>query len=98
MGRLGKSVVYGGFFAFWIMCFDFGFSVLSAAFNGADVVAAAGQSVVVGFVLWLFCSYGFYELEGWIAERNKPREFDDRHNSADPDKAENQRDRHIDGV
>jgi len=100
MGRLGKSVVYGGLFAFWIMCFYFGFSVLSAAFHGQDVVAVAGQSIVVGFVLWFFCGYGFYELEGWIEERNKPREFDDhdRHISADPDKPENQRDRHIDGV
>lgn len=98
MGRLGKSVVYGGLFAFWIMCFAFGFSVLSAAFNGQDVVAAAGQSIMSGFVVWFICSFVSYELQGWVAERNKPREFDERRDSADPDRPENQRDRHIDGV
>lgn len=96
MGRLGQSVVYGGLFAAWIMCFVFGFSVLSAAFNGQNVAAAAGQSIIVGFMLWFLCSYGFYELQGWIAERNKPREVDQRHDSSDPDASENQRDRHID--
>ncbi|CAN5143199.1 hypothetical protein BH10CYA1_BH10CYA1_38110 [soil metagenome] len=98
MGRLGQSVVYGGLFAFWIMCFAFGFSVFSAAFKGEDIVAAAGQSIGSGFVLWFFCSFGFYELNGWIEERNKPRESDDRHISANPDRQENQRDRHIDDV
>lgn len=77
MGRFGQSVFYGGLFAFWIMCFYFGFSVLSAAFSGGNVVAVAGQSIIVGLMLWAFCSYGFYELQGWIDERNKPRELDD---------------------
>lgn len=98
MGRLGKSVVYGGLFTFWIMCFAFGFSVLSAAFHGEDVVAAAANSLVSGFVLWIFCSFASYELQGWVEERNKPRDADESHTSADPDHPENQRDRHIDGL
>ncbi|RTL40118.1 MAG: hypothetical protein EKK48_16835 [Candidatus Melainabacteria bacterium] len=98
MGRFGQSVVYGGLFTFWIMCFYFGFSVLSTAFKGGDVVAVAGQSVLVGFVLWFFLSFVFYDLQGWIEERNKPREADDRRSSSDPDSPENQRGRHIDGL
>ena len=98
MGRLGKSVVYGGLFAAWIMCFAFGFSVLSAAYKGEDVVAAAVQSIVSGFVLWFFCSFVSYEFQGWVAERNKPRESDERRIDTDPDHHENQRDRHIDGL
>jgi hypothetical protein len=83
MGRFGQSVFYGALFAFWIMCFYFGFGVLSALYKGEDVVAFAGQSIIVGFVMWGAFSYGFYELNGWIAERNKPREFDENHKPDD---------------
>lgn len=98
MGRFGQSVFYGGLFAFWIMCFYFGFSVLSAAFTGGDVVAVAGQSIVVGLMLWFFCGFGFYELQGFIDERNKPRELDeDRRRSGDAD-TRIKSDQHTDGV
>ena len=88
MGRFGQSIVYGGLFAFWIMCFYFGIGVMSALLKGEDVVAFAGQSIVVGFVFWAFCSFAAYELNGWIAERNKPRSQDEH---------QDERDRHIDG-
>lgn len=85
MTRFGKSVVYGGFFAFWIMCFYFGFGVFATLFKGDDVVAFAGQSVIVGFVLWFAFGYGFYELNGMIEERNKPRDFDRQAKTTDSD-------------
>jgi uncharacterized membrane protein len=87
MGRFGQSIIYGALFAFWIMCFYFGIGVMAALVNGEDVVAFAVQSIGVGFVLWAFCSYAAYELNGWIEERNKPRASDDH---------QNPNDRHID--
>lgn len=77
MNRFGNSVVSGGVIALFITCFSFAFSVFAAIFNHEDVGAAAGQSLLVGLFLWFICSYGFYELHGWIEERNKPRNIDD---------------------
>jgi hypothetical protein len=83
MGRFGKSIFYGGLFAFWFMCFYYGIGVMSALLKGEDVVAFAVQSIGVGFFLWFVCSFAAYELHGWVQERNKPRQSDEHRNPND---------------
>jgi hypothetical protein len=77
MGRFGKSFATATLVTFWLMCFVFGGGTLFTLAQGGDVVAYAGQSIIVGFVLWGFLTYVFYDLNGWIEERNKPRERPD---------------------
>jgi uncharacterized membrane protein (DUF485 family) len=70
MERLKKSLGVGFIFTFFVMCFYFGFSVLQAAFLGTDVVKAALDSVVVGFVLWGLFTYMLHSFYSWVDERN----------------------------
>ena len=85
MGRFGKSFATATLVTFWLMCFVFGGGTLYTLAQGGDVVAYAGQSVIFGFVLWGVLTYLFYDLQGWIEERNKPRERSDSQ-PADQDK------------
>lgn len=93
MGRFGQSVFYGFLLSFYFMCFYYAFGVFQTIFEHGDVVAFALNSVVVGFVVWIFASFLCYELSGSFERLNRRRDEDDRNdggNGSDP-KAPNHR-------
>jgi hypothetical protein len=76
MGRFGQSVFYGFLMTFYFMCFYYAFGVFQTLFEHGDVVKFAADSVVVGFVVWIFASFACYEIGGWFEEINRPRDKD----------------------
>jgi hypothetical protein len=71
MNRFKKALGVGFIFTLYVMCFYFFVAVMQAVFQGTDVVKAALDSVVVGFVMWGVFTFGLFEFFGWVEERNR---------------------------
>ncbi|MBP6744887.1 hypothetical protein KA344_06605 [bacterium] len=85
MNNFGKNAMGALLGTFYLMCFAFPVGLFLDVFRDKMPIGQfLGNQIVIFFVVWFVGYFFVKEYREWIAERNKPRQDDNKHDVSKP--------------